>query len=272
MSADHRARLPLRPLLAACAALLLAQALPAQAKLDAATDRRYGGVYSNACSDRSALSLKFYEDVMMVERAGRSVTANRVRMRNTHPSAAASPDFKAVIEGMVQGGDGLVFVLHHNADGLFAVIEGGPRSLAALGPGVQGQRLRHCDPNRNALPGAPQPRGPGSPVDLLGDARFKSAYTKALGPLAREPWLARMNGPAPELRKLTIGGVEYTLGAVCKPHDCGDNNMVVLYDPAQGTVAGLIQQSGRKTPFGNPPSALAGELDRLWAKEWRSNQ
>jgi len=253
--------------LAAAAAAL---ALPAHAKLDPALDRLYAGVYSNACSDRSALSLKFYDDVMMVERGGKAVTASRVRAQKTHPTAASAAGFKAVIVGDVRSGDGLVFVLYHNADGLFAVIEGGPQSLSPLGPGVQSQRLRHCDPNRNALPGAPAAPGPQGPTDLLRDVRFKSAYTKALGPLASERWLARMDGPAPELRKVPIDGVEYTLAAVCKPHDCSDHNMIVLYAPMQGAVVGQVQQRGRKTLIGNPPPPLAVEIDRLWAKEWRS--
>lgn len=251
--------------------LLAVQA--AHATLDSATESRYGGVYSNACSDPGALRLKFYGDVMMVERGGRSVTANRVRAQKTPASGAASDaDFKGRIVGDVRGGDGLSFALHHNADGLYAVIEGGAKSLAPLGAGVQGQRLRHCDPNRNALPGVAAAPVAQSPVDLLRDAQFRAAYTKALGPLARERWLARLDGPAPPLRKVTIDGVEYTLAAACKTHDCGDNNMIVLHAPATGTVYGLVQQRGRKTVFGAPPAAVAREIDGLWAGEWRGGR
>lgn len=245
----------------------------AQAKLDVATERQYGGVYSNACGDRSALSLKFYDDVMMVERGGKAVTANRVQAGKTRAATAPDPDFKAVITGSVAGSsDGLSFVLHHNAQGLFATIEGGAQSLASLGSGVVGQRLRHCDPNRNALPGAPVAAGPQGPDDLLRDTRFKTAYLKALGPLAREPWLKQLDGPAQELRKLTVAGTEYTLATVCKSHDCSEHNMVVLYDPKQGAVAGLVQQRGVKTLLGNPAPALAREIDAQWAKEWRSGR
>jgi hypothetical protein len=255
-----------RALLIAAAA---ACAPAAQAKVDLALERQIAGVYSNACADRAALEVKFYDDVMMVGRGGKTVTANKIRAHKNHPAASSAPDFKTVIAGDVRGGDGLVFVLYHNAGGLFAVIEGGAKSLAPLGPGVQGQRLRHCDPNRNALPGAPAPAGPAGPGDLLKDAAFKSAYMKALGPLASEPWLTRMDGPAPENRKVTIGGVEYTLAAVCKAHDCADHNMVVLYQAAQKTVVGQVQQKGRKTLLGNPAPALAKEIDKLWMKAFR---
>lgn len=253
------------PLLAAAAT---------HAALDTATERRYGGVYSNDCSDRNALTVKFYGDVMSVERGGRSVVAHRVRAR-TPPANAPATDgnFKGRISGEVRGGDGLAFALHHNADGLFAVIEGGAKSLAPLGAGVQGQRLRHCDPNRNALPGAAAAAPVAqSPTDLLRDARFRSAYTKALGPLARERWLSRLDGPAPPLRQVTVGGVGYKLAAACKPHDCGDNNMAVLWAPSTGTVYGLVQQRGRKTLLGAPSASMAQEIDRLWAAEWRSGR
>lgn len=64
-----------------------------------------------------------------------------------------------------------------------------------LGPGLQGQKLRHCDPNRNALPGTQMAQQIG-PADLLQDPKFKGPYLKALGPLARERWLATLTGPA----------------------------------------------------------------------------
>lgn len=260
-----RALLPVLSLLASCAA---------NAALDTATERRYGGVYSTACGDHDALTVKFYGDVMSVARGGRSVTANRVRAQAAPaPGTDASADFKGRITGEVRGADGLAFALHHNADGLFAVIEGGPKSLAPLGAGVQGQRLRHCDPNRNALPGAAAATPVAqAPTDLLRDAQFREAYRKALGPLARERWLARLDGPAPQLRKVTVGGVEYTLGAACKPHDCADHNMVVLHSPSTGSVYGLVYQRGRKTLLGEPPAPLARAIDGLWAGEWRGKR
>lgn len=258
------------------AAVLLAATLcgvaPAHAKLDPATEGRYGGVYSNACADAGALRVRFFGDFMAVERAGKAVNANRVRASNVPGSGSASPDFKAMIRGEVAGGDGLVFALHHNAEGLFAVIQGGEKSLAALGPGVQGQRLRHCDPNRNPLPGAAPAASPGSPPDLLKDARFRATWTKAIGPLSRERWIARLDGPAPALRKATVAGTPYTVGASCKPHDCGDNNLVLLHDEAGGGVLGLVHQAGRETLLGAPSPEMAQELRKLWRQEWRQQR
>ena len=260
-------KLPTRPAPILCIAALCAPTL-LSAKLTPAEDKVYAGVYSNACADRSQPMVRLYGDVMSVERGGTVVSAKPFRADRNHLGANPPADFKTAYVGDVKGGDGLVFVLFHNAQGLFVQLEGGPKSLAPLGPGVVGSKLRHCDPNRNALPGAPVAQML-NPPDLLRDSKFKTPYMAALGPLAREPWLARLDGPAPEVKKLQLAGTEYQLASVCKAHDCAENNAVLLYGAAAGKVYGKVVQAGRSTLLGNPPPALAADLDRLWAKEWR---
>src|SRR5690606_21359547 len=100
------------------------------------------------------------------------------------------------------------------------------------------------------------------------DPRFKPAYLRALGPLAREPWIAQMNGPAPELRSQRIGGVDYTVAAFCKPHDCHDPNAALLYDAAQGRGYGGLQQKGRMQSFASRPGPLLIERDAPWRRGW----
>ena len=241
-------------------------AAPAFAALDPAIERQIGGVYSNACGDRGQIMLRLYGDVMDVQRGAVAVKGTRVQASKTAPPGPPVADFKALVRGDVKGGDGLVFVLTHNAKGLFARIDGGEKSLAPLGPGVIGQSFRHCDPNRNALPGAPAPAA--APV-LLNDARFKAAYLRALGPLAGERWIARMEGPTPETRPVTLAGTAYLLGATCKAHDCYDHNLIVLWNESQGQLIGLVQQRGRQTLLGAPAPAVARELEKLWAQEFR---
>jgi hypothetical protein len=252
---------------------LLALALPAlsPAKVAPAEERVFGGVYSNACSDVHALRVRLYGDVMTVEQSGKAVSAKPFKSQANAPSGAAPAAFKITYVGDVKGGDGLVFVLTHDASGLFVTLEGGPKSLAALGNGVLGQKLRHCDPNRNALPGTAVAQPMGTP-ELLRDPKFKGAYLAALGPLSREKWLATLSGPAPQVKTLRIAGAEMRLASVCKPHDCSENNTVLLYDPAQPAVYGKVYQAGRSTLLGNPPAPVAAELDKLWQQEWRAQR
>jgi hypothetical protein len=104
---------------------------------------------------------------------------------------------------------------------------------------------------------------------LLKDSTFKSAYFKALGGKAKEPWLTKLDAPAPLIEKVRVAGTEYLLASVCKPHDCADNKTVLLYSAQNGTVYGKVLERRRASLIGDPPAAVSAELDRLWASEWR---
>lgn len=99
---------------------------------------------------------------------------------------------------------------------------------------------------------------------------FKTAYTKALGPKARTPWLAKRDGPAPEDKFIQVGGERYAMNSFCKNHDCGDNSAVLLYSPDRKAVYGTIYEKGKTTLIGDPPPPLAAELAKLWKAEWRT--
>jgi len=62
------------------------------------------------------------------------------------------------------------------------------------------------------------------------------------------------------------------LAAVCKNHDCADNNTVLLYSASKGVVYGTIYERGKSTLTGEPPPAVAAELPKLWKIEWRQQR
>ena len=107
------------------------------------------------------------------------------------------------------------------------------------------------------------------PAEYLKDPKFKELYVKALGPKAKTPWLAKMDGPAPTTRKVRVVGAEFVLAAFCKNHDCGDNSAVLLYAADRGQLYGSIFEKGKTTVIGDPPPGLAIELNKLWKTEWR---
>lgn len=107
-----------------------------------------------------------------------------------------------------------------------------------------------------------------STADLLRDPKFKGAYLAALGPKAKEKWLATMTNSA-LVRKVSVAGDEYQVATPCKPHDCGDNNLLLLYSPAKGVVYGKLFEKGKSMPIGQPSAAMSAELDRMWNKEFR---
>lgn len=127
-----------------------------------------------------------------------------------------------------------------------------------------------------SAPAAPAPalRPPTDAADLLGSPRFRRGWSAGIGQTlrTREPWLARMNGPAAPARWVEVGGRTYALHAFCKPHDCGDNSAVALLQPATGQVIGLVQRGRQQTLVGVAPGTpAAAELQRLWHTEWRAS-
>ncbi|NRF67284.1 hypothetical protein HLB44_09840 [Aquincola sp. S2] len=253
-------------------ALLLLGTAPeawAQGKIDAKLMQRYGGVLAPDCSNYMLPQLKYLGDSLVVQDAGKALlTGRNVKAVPTYFRGTAPPEFETALTSEVAGGEALVFVLYRNASGVFAAVEGGPKVMAMLPAALKGQRVRHCDPNRNRAPGTAAPIQIGPP-DLLKDAKFKRAYVQALGPLAREPWLMTLDGPAPPVETVRVAGTEYQLVSVCKNHDCYDNSMVVLYAAASQKVVGKVFQRGRSTLIGAPPPPIAAELERLWKAAFR---
>lgn len=105
---------------------------------------------------------------------------------------------------------------------------------------------------------------------LLYNPQAKAAYHKALGPLVRQPWLAKLDGPSREYRPVQVAGADYMLGSTCKNHDCYDHTVVLLWSGVQNVVYGKVVQKGKSTLIGAPPPAVAAELDKLWMSEFRS--
>lgn len=104
--------------------------------------------------------------------------------------------------------------------------------------------------------------------DLLKDPKFRSAYLGALGPKAKEKWLATMSNSS-LVRRVSLAGDDYQVASPCKPHDCAENNLLVLYAPAKGVVFGRLHEKGKATLIGAPGPAMAAELEKMWKKEFR---
>jgi len=244
----------------------------AQGKIDAKLMLRYGGVLAPDCSNYMLPQLKYLGDSLVVQIGGKAVLIGRnVKDVPRYFGATPPPEFETALTSEVAGGEALVLVLYRNASGVFAAVEGGPKVMAALPEAFKGKRVRHCDPNRNMLPGTAPPMQIG-PSDLSKDAKFKRPYVQALGSLAKEPWLVELDGPAQPVEKVQVAGTEYHLVSVCKNHDCYDNSMVLLYAAASQTVYGKVFLRGRSTLVGAPPPPVAAALEHLWQATYRSGR
>lgn len=67
----------------------------------------------------------------------------------------------------------------------------------------------------------------------------------------------------------TVAGERYQVATPCKPHDCADHNLLLLYAPASGTLYGHLHERGRVTWLGRPDAPMQARLQALWTREFR---
>jgi hypothetical protein len=254
----------------------------AQYSLEAESLKLYGGTYSTDCANPAAPKLRMADTL--------NVEYNHKRMTGTNLMASASyldpnppPNYQMAMLGDVRRDARLIFVVYRDKIGLYIQLMADDPKVEAALTGVLGKaqfkaKYRDCDAASRAP--LPKPVTQAAPVnpdsvvswDFVRDKKFKNLYHKTLGSKVRLDWLATLEGPAPPVKVITVAGSEYRLLSVCKDHDCGDNNTVILYSPASKTVYGKIYESGKTTLIGKPSTEVAAELDRLWKSEWRQQQ
>jgi hypothetical protein len=266
----------------AAAALLISAGEPTwgQRRLEPDILKLYGGTYSVDCGNATATRLRVVADALMVEQGNKRLTANNVQAQHSFFGRSAPPNYLVALTGEVRGGSDLFFLVFRDGSGQYITVDGDQKVQAALGKALLARKFHSCDgkgPQPATAPTpAPAPTAQSSaivgPPQLLEEARFKSAYYKALGPRAKEAWLAKLGGPAPAVKTVRVTGTEYLLASFCKNRDCGDNNAVVLYSQQNGTVYGKIFERRRAFLIGDPSGPIAAELDRLWMSEWGQNK
>lgn len=265
----------------------------ARERLNADTLAQFGGTYSMACGNPTSAKLRVTADALIVE-------SGNQRMTGTDPQASYSffgqsppRGFQVALQSQVRGMAELIFMVYRDRGGNYVELDGAANVRAALGPSLTGRRYRQCDgaamaggappspgspPPQTTRPTMPPPPAPqaappgGSPLTIVADPRFKRAWRATLGSAAREPWLAEMDGPAPEPRWVTVGGTRYVLNSFCKAHDCYDNNVVQLYNPSESRIYALVHRADRDMLFGDPPPQMVGDLRRLWQGEFRKSR
>ena len=263
-----------RALILAC----VVASVPARA-LEPDVMQRYGGTYSVQCADAASPRLRITAEALLVERGDKRLTGSRPQASYSYFGQSPPPGYEVALLSQERGAPELTFIVYRDRGGLYLQFDAEPRIMAALGRPPANAKYRDCDAARSRREGAAagrqalqdaQDAAALAAASPLADARFKAAYHAALGAHVRQQWLARLEGPAPEPRRLRLAGDEYVLHAVCKAHDCHDNNLVLLYSPARGVAYGKLLEGGaRSTLIGAPPPAVAAELERLWRKEWR---
>jgi len=255
-------------------AAVSAQGWP-QGKLDADTYKSFGGTYMSDCNNTESPKVTVFAEALVFLHGSKRIAGSNVQAAASWYGRDSPPEYRVALLSEVPGGQQLIFVVNEDSSGYYITLDGDPAVLRAIGKPLTAQKFRRCD---NALKrGNPAPAvTPRSYAlveldagGILLDTKAKSAYYKALGPLVREQWLARLDGPSPQNKKVKIAGADYVLASSCKNHDCDQNNIVLLYSATQAVVYAKVFQRGKSTLIGSPPPAVASELERLWRSEWQ---
>jgi len=241
--------------------------------------RRYGGTYSTRCDDAAAPTARIEATALRLQANGRSHVGSGVQDAVSYFGQAAPPNYQTALLSTLPGGRELNFIVYRDGRGRYLTVAADPKLLAALGvPARATLTLRDCDTGRARADGAAaraelaqeardaREAERSSPVD----ARFRALYRQALGVKRHEPWLVEMDGPSHGPKTVQIGAVSFVRYGFCKPHDCADNRVLLLYSAERRILVGRLQEHGSQFfVFGAPSPAMAAELRRQWDAEWR---
>jgi hypothetical protein len=273
-----RRRLSIRGSLGATALFATVAVIPtlAHAQLGPREVKDYGGRYAIDCASAAAARVIVANDTMMIEQGAQRMTGHNLQSAVSYFGNASPPNFRVALLSNVRGNAQLIGLIYADRDGTYLQFDASdPKIRAAIGA-LATARFRDCDVVRSQRAAA-QARADiaeerRDAADRSRNARspFGQTYRRALGPLVRERWLTDI-ATVPLDRAVTIDGVAYRMGAGCKPHDCHDNNLVVLHSPTDGVVYGKVLVANRVSFIGNPSPTVQRELDRLWRAEWRQN-
>jgi len=96
--------------------------------------------------------------------------------------------------------------------------------------------------------------------DQIEKPEYKAAYRALFTDAAATPAWMREGGTASPGRVVRIGGADYEFYSHCKPHDCGDNMMYVLFSRDRQHAWALAVESGKSRVFGNPDAGITAFL------------
>ena len=265
-----------------------------QGKLDAATMKAFGGTYQLDCSNNASPKATVFPDALVFLHGDKRVVGSKPESQASFYGNSPPPEYLIMLVSEAPGGQ-LFFAIHQDKAGHYLKLDGDAKVMAAIGKPLTQQKFRRCDgtakpmPPAAAAPAAAPAAGAASAsggnsakifkgyalteisaAGLLYNAKAKETYYKALGPLVKEPWLAKLDGPSSEGQAMKVANDDYVMLYTCKNHDCYDNNIVLLWSGIQNVVYGKVNQKGKSTLIGNPPPAVAAELEKLWKKHFRS--
>jgi hypothetical protein len=100
--------------------------------------------------------------------------------------------------------------------------------------------------------------------DMLKEPAYLAAWKAMLKGEQVPSWVANyaktFDGPSTPSTTVMVGGQAYLLGYVCKAHDCGDNQLNVLFAPAGRQAWGLLVTGEDKKWLGHPDAGIQAAI------------
>ena len=101
--------------------------------------------------------------------------------------------------------------------------------------------------------------------DLMEQSAYSAAWKGMLAGERAPLWVKKfgetLNATSAPSKSVVVGGEPYTLGWICKPHDCGDNQVYVLFAPGARQAWGLLISAGDKRSWlGRPDPAIQAAI------------
>jgi hypothetical protein len=100
--------------------------------------------------------------------------------------------------------------------------------------------------------------------DLLKQPSYLSAWKAMLAGEHVPAWVSNyaktFDGPSSPSKTVQVGGQAYLLGYVCKAHDCGDNQLHVLFSPNGSRAWGLLVTGQQRRWLAKPDAAIQAAI------------
>jgi hypothetical protein len=100
--------------------------------------------------------------------------------------------------------------------------------------------------------------------DMLKEPAYLAAWKAMLKGEQVPAWVANyaktFDGPSSPSKTVMVGGEAYTLGWVCKAHDCGDNQLHVLFAPQGKQAWGLLVAGSNQKWLGKPDASIQAAI------------
>ncbi|NMY04599.1 lysozyme inhibitor [Pseudomonas sp. WS 5059] len=104
--------------------------------------------------------------------------------------------------------------------------------------------------------------------EIASKAPYKKAYAEML---SLPSWVSKAQGTASPVEKVSADGKSFTVGHMCKPHDCADNQLSVVFSADGKKSWGLLAtrsadgKTFNKQVLGNPDSVVEGLLNKSFS-------